>query len=659
MDRTNDSPRRTSPWRQLIPVALVLVLCLGLSGAVLYCGAQTHARQEALSTGQSLGRGTAILIQPLLLADDRISLNYLFNELSRQPQVRGLRLLDTNRIPVAVAGETEGTHQTLELARGDQVLGELTIWVDSRPGLSLLRRQLLEAGALALIAIIATLTTLWLILRRQTATPPETDFAHVAARFAPSLQDTPTPEKPETDESDSLPDFPPPHQTGIKNQPVEHATQSATDEDSSASSDDRVSDEDLELSDYALDDSQFENAPERSRLTETGAVSNTEQPDEANSPPDDWYTETEETNTAHTDERPAGSDHRAESQERDSGIEPHLESWLKAPADDELPDDAIPDSFNLDNDDDTETEEPATPAIQPAPVAESPERDDNRELVELLRPSRDQQRMPKFTPSAPRDEDSDEAIVPDMDQVEFDDGTPEPPEPPPRSDRPQLSVVSPLSDREEEQLGLYTLEHELELMLPAEDAGYLFLIDSSSAHSDNLEPEELSALMRPYRTLANSVAHIYSGRLEPTREGDLQLFFDDAQEDDSHGINALCSAMLFSYLYRHYNQSRIRQFKPVINLHLALVRGHREKLERLLEEARFLTRTTESNELISHTALTETPDLKSTLLDGADIRREDEDKVLIMRIAKSYQDLLEKQARHLLTKLQQKEQSNG
>ncbi len=90
---------------------------------------------------------------------------------------------------------------------------------------------------------------------------------------------------------------------------------------------------------------------------------------------------------------------------------------------------------------------------------------------------------------------------------------------------------------------------------------------------------------------------------------------------------------------------------------MALVRGKAEKLERLLEEARFLTRTTQSNELISHTALTEAPDLKRTLLDGASIRREDEDKVLVLQISKSYQDLLEKQSRHLMIKLSQREPS--
>jgi hypothetical protein len=68
------------------------------------------------------------------------------------------------------------------------------------------------------------------------------------------------------------------------------------------------------------------------------------------------------------------------------------------------------------------------------------------------------------------------------------------------------------------------------------------------------------------------------------------------------------------------------------------------------EEALFLTRTTQSNDLISHTALTEATHLKSTLLQQAHIQRVEEDKVLIQSMGDSYQDLLRKQAIHLLRK---------
>ena len=116
--------------------------------------------------------------------------------------------------------------------------------------------------------------------------------------------------------------------------------------------------------------------------------------------------------------------------------------------------------------------------------------------------------------------------------------------------------------------------------------------------------------------------------------------------------------MLFTHLYQQYNQSQIRAFKPVINLQMALVRGARDQIERMQQEAHFLTRTTQSNALISHTALTEAPRLKESLLQQADIRREDEDKVLILSLNDAYQPLLEKQARHLLGKLNERQQGS-
>lgn len=558
-------------FKRLLPVAGILLLCLLISAGVLYYGAKNSAEQEARHYGQSLGRATAILIQPLLLADDRISLNYVFNELNKQPQLNGLHLVDSTSLPVAVAGSQSGMRQTLELSRGNERLGELTLWIDPQYNWSALKNQLFEAGALALGSILLTLLTLWFVLKRalQSAAAKATEFHTPASDIAPNFDDDPVEPRPAETSPPSLEDS--------------HRLQ--------------VRDEEYEFDDIPGEalDAELEDAPENFSSDEP-IRDNTD-------------------------------------------FEPQLTSWLR------------PSGSTRHRETDPEAE---TSANDPGSDRDAG-RDDNRELVELLRPSRERQGMPPFTPQDHRDDESDEAIAPDIDddQVEFDDATESKPA------KSRFSVVQPLAGRKEEQLGLYTLEQELELMLQAKDAGYLFLIDATSARSENITEEERQLLLRPYRTLANSVAHIYSGRVEAGKDGDLQLFFDQPKEDDSHGINALCSAMLFSYLYRHYNQHRIRQFKPVINLHLALVRGKHDRIDRLQEEAHFLTRTTESNELISHTALTEASDLKATLLNGADIRREDEDKVLILKVAKSYQELLEKQARHLLTKLQSREQEQA
>ncbi|GGC03943.1 hypothetical protein GCM10011352_32730 [Marinobacterium zhoushanense] len=642
MDRPNASAQQSVTLRQLLPVAAVLLLCLALSAGVLIYGAKASAEQDARRYGQSLARSTAIVIQPLLLADDRISLNYLFNELNAQTQVNGLHLTDARKLPVAVAGEQRGLEQKLELIRGDETLGELTLWVDSGHGWTLLKDLLLEAGVLALLSIAAGMLTLWIRLRPKAEKAPDTptaDFGQLVSSLTPSAAvqaPAPAPTPAEESEWDEDPDALP-----LLDEENDEAREIQA-------RDIQVREEEFEL---PVLDEEFDNLPSSELESEI----------EEGTPP---FAEEEQEEQEEYDEF---AEPEPESED-EVGLAPEVDTWLKSPMSLDIDEQAPDSGLTASRDDEPTEREPSWHSEAPAEQDDqeieiqttetAADRDDNRELVELLRPSRNQERMPPFTPSASRDPDSDEAIAPeieDSDQVEFDDSDSTTETEPAR---PRLSIVPPLGAREE-QLGLYTLEHELELMLGADEAGYLFLIDASSAHSENLEEDERLQLMKPYRTLANSVAHIYGGRVEPTSEGDLRLFFDSPKENDGHGINALCASMLFTYLYRHYNQQRIRQFKPVINLHLALVRGHYEKLERMLEEARFLTRTTESNELITHTALTEAPDLKGTLLEGADIRREDEDKVLLIRIAKSYQELLEKQARHLLAKLQSREEQAG
>lgn len=634
MDRLRSNNRQSGILRQLLPVAGVLLLCLLISAAILTYGARSSAEQEARQYGQSLARSTAILIQPLLLADDRISLNYLFNELNAQPRVNGLNLVDSRKLPVAVAGEQRGLEQTLELARGDETLGELKVWIDPDYGWELLKKQLLESGLLALVSMLAALLTLWLRLRPKTESEPErSDFAQVASAVSPALAQ-PLPSRPlDEEDPDALPRL--------------------DDDNEFDSTREQAARVRVEEDDYDLPSPEEDTGLETENELELSMGGRFE-PDGDDTDNDEGFEAPFEKNT--------------DADEPEHELAPEVDTWLRTTEDydsDETMDELVISAVR-DNGETPYTEASAANGEEPSDnnieeADSTPVGDDNRELVELLRPSRTQERMPPFTPSV-RDPDSDEAIAPDMDdsdQVEFDDGGDDADEvAQSEPTRPRLSIVPPLGSHEE-QLGLYTLEHELELMLNADDAGYLFLIDAGSAHSENLEEDERIQLMKPYRTLANSVAHIYGGRVEPTREGDLQLFFDTPKENDGHGINALCASMLFTYLYRHYNQHRIRQFKPVINLHQALVRGHHQKLERMLEEARFLTRTTESNELITHTALTEAPDLKATLLEGADIRREDEDKVLLIRIAKSYQELLEKQARHLLAKLQSREEQAG
>jgi len=558
---TQHSPRILS-LRALLSVSLILLLSLSLGGTLEYLRSSEQARLQANDVGLMFGRSSAVLIQPLVLADDRISLNFLFNELAAQPLISGLRLTAPDQTLIALAGQPQGRGHSLELVQGDDVIGQLTYWTDPAPFEQLLHRQLIEIALLLGGSLLLTAILIGFSLRRQPeSAPPKPDFREFARELKPEVTGDTIPAF-SFDELDSEPEQPAPI-TAVRHAPSMEQGSSV----------------DLNIS------TRSDNSPET-----------------------------------------------AETQGHAPGPEPEPQPEAE-PA---------------------QQEDEPEPAVPPALHGRREPSFDTDELVSLLKPERDSARMPSFSPHAPQitepEDDSDEALVPDTEEMELEERTAEEDEYTPL--RP-----NPLKLGDEEQLGLYSFEHELELMLTPDEAGYLLLIDTRSAHSDNVDEEERSALLKNYRTLANSVARIYSGNIETLSDGNLRVLFTNADDKDSHGVNALCCAMLFTHLYQQYNQSQIRAFKPVMNLHMALVRGARERVERMQEEAHFLTRTTQSNELISHTALTEAPLLKESLLQKADIRREDEDKVLILSVSESYQALLEKQARHLLSKLNERQQS--
>ncbi|WP_417581988.1 hypothetical protein [Nitrincola sp.] len=539
------------PMRPMLAVILAFVLGLIITLLLIQMDNQRIAEEEALLSSGALAESAALLLKPLVMSEDRISLNYLLNELANQPMIRGMRLTDNQDNVLGISGEHQGRSLNVPLIRNEEPLGELTVWADPSPLLAVLKRQQLMILLSATATLLLMLIGIWLSMRPARA---ETAEIEQQDRDTERQFDEVMQEISEADAgSDSLPILDP---------------------------DDM---DDLELPPVL--------APEP-------------EPVKVTAPP--------------TPERPAAPQATSDSfvAERDKP-NPSDNTFLSFSARDEELND--------------------------------------QELVSLLKPERERGPIPRFTPATAgymRDQDSqdDEAYV----ELEEQKPAALPAEETSRlRNNPLLSAL----DDDEEQLNLYAFEQDLELMLAAEDAGYLLLIDATSAHSELVEEEEHQSLLKTYRMLANSVAVIYNGRVVKAGNADLQMIFDQPQADDTHGVNAMCAAMLFTHLYKQYNQSRIRLFRPVMNLHMALVRGKVEKLERLLEEARFLTRTTQSNELISHTALTEAPDLKRTLLEGASIRREDEDKVLVLQISKSYQDLLEKQSRHLMLKLSQREPS--
>ncbi|TVQ71299.1 MAG: hypothetical protein EA373_04765 [Oceanospirillales bacterium] len=552
-----------TPAPRFRPIWVTLLVSLIGMFATLFWLEQDNTRvaeEHALLSSGALAESASLLLTPLVVNEDRISINYLLNEMTSQPVIKGMRLTDSQGTILGLSGSQQGQTLNVELMKNEELLGKLEVWADGTSLLDMLQRQQTTMAIGAGITLTFLIFTLLIISRPKVEKPQEDedakDFNNVLQQFTQDELD-----------DDSLPTLDP---------------------------------DDLDSLDLSFNAEPFAEAKEV-RKEETRIVPPVRPTEESR-----VEAETQPTLKPSSDIKP--SDIKRFAAERD------------------IPDALDEVSIHLSSRD---------------------EELDNDELVSLLRPERDTPHMPRFTPvSAGSTRDLDKF---DKDSwVELEEREPEPNITLPRSN-PLLSAL----DDDEDLPNIFAFEKDLELLVPAKEAGYLLLVDTTSAHSELVEEDEHRTLLKTYFTLAQSVASIYNGRVEKAANGDLQMIFDQPQDDDTHGVNAMCAAMLFTHLYKQYNHSRIRLFRPVMNLHMALVRGKAEKLDRLLEEARFLTRTTQSNELISHTALTESPHLKESLLEGASIRREAEDKVLILQISQSYQDLLEKQSRHLMSKMNQ------
>lgn len=547
-----------SKFRQTVLLSVGLVLCAGLllSAVYMYMSNSRQATYEVNLMGEDLTQQSELLIRPLLLANDRVSLNYLLNELNAIHYLSGIQIQDSNGIVIARAGELTQQKKVKPLRHNEKAIGTLTLWLDSSSTQQRIINQLWPPLIIALSTVIFAMIALWISCRQLPQLVAGRAAEPQPPSFSETLSETLTVETTAPTETPSEPL----HQAGS----------------------------------YREADQQ-----------------NAEQP------------ETELPPVVTPVVAPV--------------IEPVVESATQPATE---PSDRF-ENQNSHSSVDSVTEPAVSEPLQ------------TQALVDLLKPEQGSgPQMPKFEhhpedlePQQP--EPKTEAVVVE-EEITPEANLPETPNP-----------LQQLDDREEEQLDLYSFEHELELFLPAQESIYLFYIDSNTASSDNMDPNEKATLLNVYHYLAKQVARIYNGEAELLENHDVVIRFELRDEQDGHGINALCAAMLFNLLYKGFNQSRIMGFQPVISLQMSLARGHHAKYDLVKEEAHFLTRTTGSNELISHTALTEAQQLKESMLADAEIRREDEDKVLLMKLTPKHQALLQKQANHLLTKIFRKDSSDS
>ena len=578
-------------------IALVLLFSSTLVGSYLL--AKNAAENEALKQAKIWSNSASMLVAPLILSKDLVSLNFVTNQIADDPFVAGIQITDSQTMRLAAAGKQEGVHTAKSIAPNNETIAQLEVWIDPTP----VQQQLnYQTGLISSGAIIAFLLSLFIYRRQSKLLEEEVAYIEqIEQHFDDQITDSTEAQETIDDSDEEV------YEDGVEAE--------------------ELLKQEPEL-DYQEQDTEF-----NSLDNHLGSEAETEI---------ESTIETEvDTEVDYDDIGNFGSaydDPIVENSTSDEPSEPNFEE-VHEPNTDEAD---IPPWEPSENETMVETNEPTNiePPIVKMQIDETDK--DEIDLVELLKPERREPSVPPFKPLSKEPEQEREE--PSFETLMF-DTTPERQEPVKKLAR-KLPIIN------EEQLDLYTIEQELDLLTPASEAAYVVLIDFTSPHSALISNEEQLQIKRTYRTLANSVANIYEGEVSALGE-DILIQFDNASEDDEHGVNAACAAMLFAQLARSYNRSRSDQQEPILNVHTAIVRGQQGRQDRMADEARFLTRSTKTDRLISHTALSEAPDLKSGVLSTAEIKREDEDKVLILSLSKSYQDLLEKQGRYLLAKLAQ------
>lgn len=589
-------------WHQRPALAAVAALALLLSFTL--GGSYLLAKRAALVDAQKQAaiwtNSASVLVTPLILSKDLVSLNFVTNQIADDPFVAGIQITDQYKMRIAAAGKTEGVHAAFKIAPNGEEIAQLEVWIDPKP----VQQQLNYQTGLMVAGTLAALLFSIFIYRRQTQLLPDDEQYDEEYEFDDEVAQD---DLNAATDSDEFVD-----------------ENEAFDEEPDADAID--SDDEID----SFDDSIEEESEEH---TDTFGEEDSEPEIQLGSAYDDYPADQKAVIDSEDENY---SDDEAEPIAPDLDAIDDTPPWENIPVrgayqESEQENELEADEQQFDDDEDEEQ----IPTIK---MAVNNRSDEEVDIVDLLKPERREPTIPRFTPSKPTD--LNERREPRFETVDIDAIH--------RRAR-KLPIIT------EEQLDLYTIEQELDLVLPAHEAGYLVLIDATSPNSGVVSFELAQQIRRTYRTLANSVANIYGGEVEALGE-DIQILFTESREDDEHGVNAICAAMLFASLVRSYNRSRAAQQAPILEVHTAIVRGQVNRLDRTSDEARFLTRSTKSDRLISHTALTEVPDLKASVLEESDIKREDEDKVLILGLSKSYQELLDKQARYLLAKLAQQAQ---
>ena len=130
-------------------LACILLAGLLLSGIYLSVVAEKIAQLQTRQQGELLGQQTVTMIKPALLSGDSVSLNYVLNQLVKQPQLDAIILTDPKDRLLGRAGDIRQDNliqQEILIRQQNETLAILELYLNPDATKSNLNALLVQAA---------------------------------------------------------------------------------------------------------------------------------------------------------------------------------------------------------------------------------------------------------------------------------------------------------------------------------------------------------------------------------------------------------------------------------------------------------------------------------------------------------------------------------
>ena len=184
-------------------------------------------------------------------------------------------------------------------------------------------------------------------------------------------------------------------------------------------------------------------------------------------------------------------------------------------------------------------------------------------------------------------------------------------------------------------------KHILE-MQDAEKLSLMF-INFNTIDQGPIDAEAKQYLLDEYQQLVMKVCEIYQGNVHRQPNMDVMVTFDRPEEHMTHCVNALCAAQFFTGLYRAFNEIRLSQQLPTLNVQVVVHTGALSTAEQLEQQAIELGQKLHIDDIIISRQVAYHPDLQKRILEKDNCLLLSNGAFGLSRLSQEYQEQLDKQ----------------